>query len=200
MWWSFLNIRRIVGARYVLLRYHGNGLNGVVFRAVARQSRQPVAIKLIRVEPRDSITRKRVPAEIEAMKRLEGKLSVKIYEANPAATPLYYVMELVRWGDFRSLLERRISVPRLLSIFHGICRCVADCHALDITHRDIKPENILFRSPNRPILGDFGICKLGAAVLGTTRVEMEKRGTPLYMAPEQLRDIFPKANQRTFML
>jgi serine/threonine protein kinase len=152
-----------------------------------------VAIKLIHVEPRDSTTRKRLKAEIQAMERLDGKCAVRIFAANSAANPPYYVMEFVRWGDFRSVLERRVPVSRLLSMFQSICECVAECHALDITHRDIKPENILFRRPNNPILADFGICKLGAAALGTTRMEMERRGTPLYMAPEQLRDHLPQS-------
>lgn len=64
MWWESVNIKRVVGPRYSRLKYLGNGLNGVVFRAFARSHAESVAIKLIRVEPRDSTTRKRLAAEI----------------------------------------------------------------------------------------------------------------------------------------
>ncbi len=193
MWWKSIDVESIVGSHYMDFKYHDNGLNGVVFRALARASRKPVAIKLIRVKSKDQTTRKRLAAEIEAMERLDGKCSIKICEANLESTPPYYVMEFVRGGNFRSRLSRRISVLRLLSLFQSICCCVAECHAIEITHRDIKPENILFRSPYQPILGDFGMCKLGATTIGTTRIEMEKRGTPLYMAPEQLKDYLPQS-------
>ena len=193
MWWKSLNVQRIVGSRYMRLRYLGNGLNGVVFRALARPANQPVAIKLIRVESKDNTTRKRLAAEIKAMERLDGQFSVNVYEANLESTPPYYVMEFVRWGDLRSRLGRHLSDTRLIFLFQSICHCVEACHSMEITHRDLKPENILFRSPSRLVLADFGICKLDAAIIGTTRLEMEKRGTPGSLAPEQLRDFIPQS-------
>jgi len=74
-----------------------------------------------------------------------------------------------------------------------VCQCVQKCHEMNITHRDIKPENILFRTQKGIVLADFGICKFGTLDLGTEALEMEKRGTPFYMAPEQLRDYLPQS-------
>jgi len=54
---------------------------------------------------------------------------------------------------------------------------------LEIIHRDIKPENILFKD-GRLKLADFGFCMpLKRGKFTRTRV-----GSPIYMAPEILRD------------
>lgn len=193
MWWKSIKLRGVIGSEYTQFRYLGNGLNGVVYRALLRSSRKPVAIKFVNVGPRDRTTRNRLAAEIQAMQKLDGISAVKLYEANTTSAPPYYVMEFLKLGDFRSRLERTISPLALLSLLEQICQCVRRCHEAEITHRDIKPENILFRSPNEPVLADFGICKLPGADLGTKVIEMEKRGTPLYMAPEQLRDYLPQS-------
>jgi serine/threonine protein kinase len=193
MWWKSINLGRVVGSKYTQLKYLGNGLNGVVFRAVLRSSRNPVAIKLVNILPKDRVTRKRLAAEIDAMQRLDGVGAVKLYDENTAADPPYYVMEFLKLGDFRSRLKRPIAPLALLSLFEQICKCIQHCHEADITHRDIKPENILFRSPNEPVLADFGICKIGDISFGTMVMEMEKRGTVLYMAPEQRKDYLPQS-------
>jgi serine/threonine protein kinase len=193
MWWKSVNLRDVVGSEYTRLKYLGNGLNGVVYRAFVRSSRKPVAIKFVNVAPKDRTTRKRLAAEVAAMQKLDGASAVKLFEANTSTDPPYYVMEFLKLGDFRSRLQRPISPLALLSLFSKICQCVAQCHGAEITHRDIKPENILFRSSTKPVLADFGVCKIQSADLGTMVVEMEKRGTPLYMAPEQLKDYLPQS-------
>lgn len=193
MWWKTINLGRVVGSKYTRLKYLGNGLNGVVYRAHLRSTGQTLAIKFVNVGPKDRITRKRLAAEIAAMQKLEGACAVKLYDASAASDPPYYVMEFLKLGDFRSRLKRPTAPFVLLSLFGQICHCVKNCHNAEITHRDIKPENILFRSPKEPVLADFGICKLRLSDLGTRVIEMEKRGTPLYMAPEQLRDYLPQS-------
>ena len=185
-WWDRYNLQNIVGPKYTNLQYLGEGLNGVVFRAMSRLDKIPVAIKFVRITKKNKTDRKRLKTEIYAMMKLKGNCAVEIYDSNVEANPPFYVMEYLRIGDLRKKLETRLDSISLLSIFLKICSCVETSNNHDITHRDIKPENVLFRSPNTPILSDFGICKLGKQVSGTRVTEMQRRGTPLYMAPEQL--------------
>jgi serine/threonine protein kinase len=188
MWWKSINPKSIVGPEYTRFKRLGHGLNGVVYRASQRASGDTVAIKFVNVGARDRITRKRLRAEIAAMQKLGGRCCVRLYGANLDSNPPFYVMEFLPLGDFRRRLSRKMGDVALLESFRRICLCVKACHEAKITHRDIKPENILFRSPNEPVLADFGVCKIETANLGTRRTEMERRGTPFYMAPEQLRN------------
>ncbi len=74
------------------------------------------------------------------------------------------------------------------------CEAVAEAHACGIVHRDLKPENMfLARSVggmSKLKVLDFGVSKaIGAAsgeLLGLTRTRA-MLGSPLYMAPEQMR-------------
>lgn len=69
-----------------------------------------------------------------------------------------------------------------------LCRAVAAVHGKGLLHRDIKASNVMREQGGRILLMDFGSMveqrPPGAAPEGTDTLE----GTPLYMAPEQLRD------------
>lgn len=184
-WWKRYNLNNIVAPDYSELTYWRHGSNGVVFRAFSHVRKELVAIKFVRIPKRDMNTRKRFEAEVAAMKRLKGECAIRIYDDNMGATPPFFVMEFLPLGNLRARLEKRLRPLTLLNLFLEICHCVHHCHQNEITHRDIKPENVLFRSRNHPILSDFGICKIESASLGTSVNEMQRRGTVLYMAPEQ---------------
>jgi eukaryotic-like serine/threonine-protein kinase len=60
-----------------------------------------------------------------------------------------------------------------------IARGLAHAHDHDVIHGDVKPANILLATNGEPMLLDFNIASLGAAV--------PNGGTPPYMSPEQVR-------------
>lgn len=184
-WWKRYNLDNVVGPDYSELKYRGHGSNGVVFRAFSHAREELVAIKFVHIPKRDMNTRNRFEAEVAAMERLKGERTVKIYNSNMAADPPYIVMEWLPLGNLRERLDKKLRPLTLLNLFLETCHCVYHCHQNEVTHRDIKPENVLFRSQKRPILSDFGICKIESASLGTSVKEMQRRGTVLYMAPEQ---------------
>ena len=61
-----------------------------------------------------------------------------------------------------------------------MCKALELCQKYNIVHRDIKPENIFVSKNGDNKLGDFGI----ARTVEKTTINLSKKGTYTYMAPE----------------
>jgi eukaryotic-like serine/threonine-protein kinase len=108
----------------------------------------------------------------------------------------YMVMELLEGGDLAQTLSQRGRVPVELAADWIVqaCEAVAEAHAAGIVHRDLKPQNLFLArtvggAVNVKVL-DFGVAKSvetmasGPGALTRTRAML---GSPMYMAPEQMR-------------
>jgi serine/threonine-protein kinase len=80
-----------------------------------------------------------------------------------------------------------LPIPRGLNIIADICKGMSVAHQADIVHRDLKPHNILINEHDLVKIVDFGL----AAGVSPTDSRLTQRsarmGTPVYMAPEQVR-------------
>ena len=56
-----------------------------------------------------------------------------------------------------------------------------------MVHRDVKPANVFITVTGRCKLGDFGLARITGERAMFLSNDGTVRGTPLYMAPEQLR-------------
>lgn len=78
---------------------------------------------------------------------------------------------------------------RVLTVVRRMCSPLAFLHGEGIVHCDLKPHNVFIRPGDLPVLVDFGLAWRAAGVLGREVAEVVTKiaGTPIYMAPEQIR-------------
>src|SRR5205085_9317034 len=93
-------------------------------------------------------------------------------------------------GTLRDRLARGpLALGEATALVTKIARALGRAHERGLVHRDVKPENVLFDAAGEPLVADLGLAKhfrrdLGmSASLSRTH---ETRGTPGYMAPEQV--------------
>lgn len=80
-------------------------------------------------------------------------------------------------------------LQRVLTLVRRMCSPLAFLHGEGIVHCDLKPHNVFIRPGDLPVLVDFGLAWRAAGVLGREVAEVVTKvaGTPIYMAPEQIR-------------
>jgi len=162
--------RRTIGGFY-LIRPLGSGSTASVFvvcRAEDREEDDPQRFAL-KVPQFDAVAAQSVSeAEFFALFREEAGALLALpdhpnlagfvtFDARARPKPIL-VMELVEGDDCEALLrERRIDVPRALSILDGVLCGLVEMHARGIGHLDIKPSNVVLRDGVEPVLVDFGL-------------------------------------------
>lgn len=199
--WSALRFRSELGATrrlggYVLEERIGEGGMAVVYRARHALLKRPCAIKLLRPARATDETIARFEREVQLASQLSHPNTIEIFDYGRTADgQFYYAMELLDGITAAELVARwgAVPVPRTLQILRQLCAGLAEAHARGLVHRDIKPENIMICRRG----GEFDVVKILDFGLVKNVAQQHSRdltrtlrilGTPLYMAPERLRN------------
>lgn len=130
------------------------------------------------------------------MKFLQGETLKKVLRELLKANPAYV---------------HKYPLNSLLEIFMKICEAVSFAHSCGVLHLDVKPENIMIGKYGEVYLCDWGIAKvmadyenlntgvatLDADVLNDITLSGIVKGTPGFMAPEQVDKEFGKKDVQT---
>lgn len=148
---------------YKVLYMIGAGTFARVYRAVHKDTKRIVAVKVLRRRHRDQVV------QVEQFLR-EGRMGldlrhpniVTIYEIqNDPRTP-YLVMEFVEGETLREILKirKRFSPMEGMRIIQDICTGLDFAYSKGVTHRDLKLSNVLVTSSGRCKLVDFGLAAM----------------------------------------
>jgi len=189
---------QVLAGKYRIEQVLGAGGMGVVVAARHLQMKHRVALKLLQAEgPVAPEAVARLLREAQHATSIQSEHVVRVTDlgALPNGRP-YLVMEYLEGADLGQLLLRHGPLPEGVAVDYLLqaLRGVAEAHALGIVHRDLKPTNLFLtqRADGSPLIKvlDFGISKAtkpNGAMFELTRTSGALMGSPLYMAPEQIR-------------
>lgn len=161
----------------------GRGAIGVVYEALHRKLKRPVALKVLTTRL-DERSRSRFGVEAESIASLHHPHIVQVYDLGEHQGRPFLALELVRGRSLDKVVTDEPPNPRQAAeLLEKLARAMDYAHGRGIVHRDLKPSNILVDDEGQPRITDFGLAKQLAAA-GET-MDGEVMGTPNYMAPEQ---------------
>ncbi len=173
-------------SRYRIIRELGRGGMGIVYQAEDEVLLRLVAYKVLPdAIQRDAKALEYFLREARIAASLQHPNIVTIYDAGQSADGVYIAMEYVEGRSLQQLLDDKstLPLPRSLGVFRQACLGLVHAHSQNVVHRDIKPANMMITPAGVVKLTDFGLAALvNEAIAQVTSV----RGTPFYMAPEQI--------------
>jgi len=98
----------------------------------------------------------------------------------------FLVMDYASKGTLRQKHANGTSLPlaTILTYTKQVAAALQYIHAQKLIHCDVKPANMLIGEDDQILLSDFGIATTAHNTLSAVQIPL--KGTPAYMAPEQL--------------
>jgi serine/threonine-protein kinase len=192
---SQLGRRRKLGP-YELQRQIGEGGVATVYLARHDLLKRPTAVKLLKPARATDEMIARFEREVQLASSFSHPNTVEIFDYGRTRDGLfYYAMEYLDGLTVSQVLERInfFSVARSIHVLRQVCAGLSEAHGKGLVHRDVKPENIMVCRYGGEFdfvkILDFGLVKSMSQPHSRDLTRSQRiLGTPLYMAPERLRD------------
>ena len=173
-------LKDVVEKEYELNELIGNGSYGFVAKGMCKQTKRPVALKIMKNETKLEYEIIKLLREIKILRQLNN-LSDKYFEkgyhpfvpklidiltpksdqlGDINTTQIAIVMEFQE-TDLDKLLKVKIEfkAKHLIKILYYTLLSISFIHFSNIVHRDIKPANILLTSACTVKICDFGLAR-----------------------------------------
>jgi len=157
--------------RYRILNPIGKGGMGTVYRALDRQSKAIVALKLLNPEITTEDSKERFIREGLVTDKISHPNVVRILDRGEKRNCLYYVMDYCQGVTLREKIdEGNVTRRDALAIFTILVEAVHDMHEKGIVHRDLKPENIMITEDTSAPTGIAGA--LDGSIIRNERIKI----------------------------
>ncbi|CAN0891054.1 Serine/threonine-protein kinase TIO [Linum grandiflorum] len=171
---------------YHVIELVGEGSFGKVYKGRRKCTGQTVAMKFIMKQGKSEKDVHNLRQEIEILRKLKHENVIEMLDSFESPQEFCVVTEFAQ-GELFEILEDDKNLPeeQVQDIAKQLVRALYYLHSNRIIHRDMKPQNILICSNSIVKLCDFGFAR---AMSQNTVVLRSIKGTPLYMAPELVRE------------
>ena len=175
-----LLIQRPGEEKYVIASEIARGGMGVIMRAVDRDIRRDVAMKVLLSEKKDR-ARERFVEEAQITGQLEHPNIVPVHDLGVDADGrLFFTMKLVKGRSLAEILDAlrspavarvvaddpeaapQYSLTRLLTTYLAMLNAMAFAHDRGVIHRDLKPGNVMVGDFGEVLVMDWGLAKVAA--------------------------------------
>ncbi len=176
---------RVLGERYQIRTFLGEGGMGEVWLALDLKLRVEVALKsLHRERLGDERSLELLRREVRAARQVASPNVCRIFDLVEADGLELVSMECVDGTTLAGVLRERgpLDLKEATEIASQLLIGLEAIHGAGLVHRDIKPGNIMLTRTGRVVLMDFGLARPV-----TDDRDHSIVGTRPYMAPEQLK-------------
>lgn len=206
---SFYKDHSTLSKRYEQLELIGSGGMKLIYRAYDNKTDRYVAIAKLNPELGREFYASFI-SEARLNASLEHPNIIKVHEIDFDNDEIpYFTMDLKQGDSLSDILMKldsrdqdyvqKYSLHNLMIIFQKVCDAISYSHSQGVLHLDIKPENIQVGEFGEVLVCDWGTSKqteefdslkkdsvLNHEFLKTATLHLEIKGTPGYMAPEQI--------------
>ncbi|OQR88028.1 protein kinase [Achlya hypogyna] len=171
---------------YHVLERIGEGSFGKVYRGRRKYSGHVVALKFVSKRGKSEKDLKNLRQEITILRKLNHANVIAMLDSFETEAEFCMVTEYGQ-GELYQILEddRQLPEDEIKKIAVQLLQALYYLHSNRIIHRDMKPQNILVGTKQQIKLCDFGFAR---AISADTNVLTSIKGTPLYMAPELVKE------------
>ena len=177
---------------YRIEREIGRGAQGTVYAAEDTRLARRVALKILNPGRRDvGEFYLRFLREAEGAGRLSHPNICAVFEAGVEHGRPFIAMQFVEGATLSVRIAEGPSTTRSdrsdrVVLIEKVARAIHHAHEHGLVHRDIKPGNIMVTPGGEPVVCDFGLAHLDDDDGTQLTRAGDVRGTPAYMAPEQI--------------
>jgi serine/threonine protein kinase len=195
---------RVLNDKFRILEVLGAGGMGRVYKAMQSPLERLVALKVLNPqysEGKDPGFQKRFFMEAAVTSKLRHPNTVTIIDYGKTDDGVLYIaMEYLEGQTLAQLAAQMGALPwmRVLNISQQVARSLREAHRVGLIHRDLKPANIMVlnQEDDHDVVKvlDFGLVKSFLPERERPpNAEITQAGvilgSPLYMAPEQARNV-----------